>query len=235
MSTKNLQFRSTVSAVRAIAIAGALFLILTATAVGAPSDVAQKAASAPLPKGAVQEKGSGLYCVVCPSAAVCVATGSYRTARHAHLLALAERGGKWNPQQTPAHIGIVSLACPTGGGCVGTSGVGEQRAAILIQKGSAWQSSAVVLPAGAPSTPWPDLASVSCGSPGNCVAVGAYEIPTFGEPLVVTESDGTWLPGTQPQPPATAATTLDPNITTPGNRLSFVACPSPGSCAAVGT
>ncbi len=235
MFTKRRQLRFTVSAVRVIAIAGALSLVLTATALGARADVAQKAASAPLPKGAVQKKGSSLYRVVCPSAAGCVATGSYRTAKNGHLLAIAERGGKWEPQQTPVGVSIASLACPSAGSCVGTSGVAEQRASVLTQRGRAWQSTAVTLPAGAPSTPWPELASISCGSPGNCVAVGAYEIPTFGEPLLVTESNGTWLPGTEPQPPANAATTRDRNIVTPGNRLSLVACPSSGNCTAVGT
>ncbi len=220
---------------RAIAIAGALSLVLTATALGARADVAQKAAAAPLPKGAVQKKGSSLYRVVCPSAAGCVATGSYRTATHGHLLAIAERGGKWEPQQTPVGVGIASLSCPSAGSCVGTSGAGEQHASVLTQKGRAWQATAVKLPVGAPSTPWPDLASISCGSPGNCAAVGAYGIPTFGEPLLVTESSGTWLPGTEPRPPANAATARDPNIGTPGNRLSLVACPSSGNCTAVGT
>lgn len=183
----------------------------------------------------MQKKGSSLYHVVCPSPAACVATGTYRTARHGQLLAIAERGGKWEPQQTPAGVSVASLACPSAGSCVGTSGVGEQRASVLTQKGRAWESTAVTLPAGAPSTPWPDLASISCGSPGDCVAVGAYAIPTFGEPLVVAESNGTWLPGTEPQPPADAAATPDRNIATPGNRLSLVACPSSGNCAAVGT
>jgi hypothetical protein len=221
--------------VRAIAIAGALSLVLIATALGARADVAQKSASPHLPKGAVQKKGSSLYRVVCPSAAGCVAMGHYRTAKHGHLLAIAERGGKWEPQQTPAGISIASLACLSAGSCVGTSGVGEQRASVLTQKGRTWQSTALTLPAGASSTPWPDLASISCGSPGNCVAVGAYEIPTFGKPLAVTESNGTWPPGTEPQPPANAATTRDRNIATQGNRLSLVACPAPGNCTAVGT
>jgi hypothetical protein len=233
--TKRRQFRFTVSAVRVIAIAGALSLVLTATALGARADVAQKAASAPLPSGAVQQKGSSLYHVVCSSAAGCVATGSYRTQKKGHLLAIAERGGRWEPQQTPAGVGIGSLACPAAGDCVGTGGAGEQHASVLTQKGHTWGLTTVTLPAGAPPTPWPDLASVSCGSPGNCVAVGAYEIPTFGKPLVVTESNGTWLPGSEPQPPANAATTPDRSIVTPGNRLSLVACPSSGNCAAVGT
>jgi hypothetical protein len=221
--------------VRAIAIACALSLVLAATALGGRADVAQKAVSAPLPKGAVQKKGSSLYRVVCPSAAGCVATGSYRTAKHGHLLAIAERAGKWEPQQTPAGVSVASLACPSAGSCVGTSGGGEQRASVLTQKGRGWQSTAVALPADASSTAWPGLGSISCGSPGNCVAVGAYEIPTFGKPLLVTESNGAWLPGAEPRPPANAATTPDRNIAMPGNRLSLVACPSSGNCTAVGT
>lgn len=220
---------------RAIAIAGLLSLVLAATAFGARADVAQTAAAAPLPKSAVQNKGSNLYRVVCPSAPVCVATGNYRTATQGHLLVIVENGGKWMPQQTPAGFSIASLACPSVGRCVGTSSGGEQRTSLLTQEGRTWQSSTVALPAGASSTPWPELASISCGSPGNCAAVGAYEIPTFAKPLLVTESNGTWLAGAEPQPPANAATSSDRNISTPGNTLSLVACASAGNCTAVGT
>ena len=231
---------STVSAVRAIATAGALFLVLTATALGSRSQthargLAQKAAASPLPPGAVQKKGSSLYRVVCPSALGCVATGSYRTTKGGHLLAVVERGGKWSTQLTPGAVSIVSLACPSISRCVGTRGVGEQKTSVVTQSGRTWQPVAVTLPAGASSTPWPDLASVSCGSPGNCAAVGAYEIPAFAKPLVVTDGDGTWSAGTEPQPPANAATTRDRDVSTPGNRLSLVACPSAGNCIAVGT
>ncbi|HLY87102.1 MAG TPA: hypothetical protein VKO84_11450 [Gaiellaceae bacterium] len=220
---------------RAIAIAGLLSLVLTATAFAARSDVAQKAAAAPLPNGAVQKKGSSLYRVACPSAAVCVATGAYRTATGGHLLAIARRGGKWTTQHAPGGVVNASLACPAVGRCVGTTVGGEQRTSVLIQMGRTWTASAVTLPADASSTPWPDLASISCGSPGNCAAVGAYEIPAFAKPLVVTESNGAWLAGAEPQPPAEAATTSDRSIATPGNRLSLVACPSAGNCTAVGT
>ena len=225
---------------RAIAIASALSLVLTAAALGSGAQthaigLTQKATAAPLPASAVRKKGSSLYRVICPSTAGCVATGSYRTAKKGHLLAIAERGGKWKPQQTPAGVSVASLDCPSMGSCVGTSGVGEQRTYVLAQEGGTWRSDAVTLPAGASSTPWPDLASVSCGSPGNCAAVGAYEIPAFAKPLVVTESNGTWLAGTEPQPPAKSATTSDRNISTPGNKLSLVSCPSAGNCTAVGS
>jgi hypothetical protein len=226
--------------VRAIAIAGALSLVLTATALGSRSEtrasgLTQKAAAAPLPPGAVQKKGSSLFRVACPSALGCVATGNYRTAKGGHLLAIVERGGKWATQLTPAGVSIVSLACPWLGHCVGTRGVGERKTYLLTQSGRTWQSAAVALPGDASSTPWPDLASVSCGAPGDCAAVGAYEIPDFAKPLVVTESGGTWSAGTEPQPPANAATIRDRDISTPGNRLSLVACPSAGNCTAVGT
>lgn len=220
---------------RTIAVVGALSLVVTATAFGAHADLAQRAAAAPLPKGAVQKKGSSLYRVACPSAAMCVATGAYQAATGGHLLALAGSGGKWMPQQTPGGVGNGSLACPAVGRCVGTTVGGERRTSVLSQNGRTWTSSAVTLPADASSTPWPGLASISCGSPDDCAAVGAYEIPSFARPLVVTESNGTWLAGTEPQLPADAATSSDRTIATPGNSLSLVACPSTGSCTAVGT
>lgn len=188
-----------------------------------------------MPAGAVQRKGSSLYRVVCPSSVGCVATGSYRTAKKGHLLALLERGGKWTTQLTPAGAGVVSLACPSVSRCVGTTGVAERKTSVLNQNGRTWQPVSVTLPAGVPSVPWPDLTSISCGSAGNCTAVGAYEIPAFAKPLLVNESGGMWHAGTEPQPPPNAASTPDRDLSTPGNRLSLVACPSAGSCTAVGT
>lgn len=221
---------------RAIAVGAAVFLVVVATASGsrAQTHVTQKALAAPLPADAVRKKGSSLSQVRCLSATGCIATGSYRTSK-GHLLALGEIGGKWIPQQTPAGIGLVSLACPSIGRCVGTSGFGEQRTHILSQEGLTWQSAAVTLPGDAPQTPWPDLSSVSCARAVNyCAAVGYYQIG-FAKPLVVTEHGSSWQAGIEPQLPANAATTRDPNIASVGNRLSLVACPSSGNCTAVGT
>jgi hypothetical protein len=69
---------------------------------------------------------------------------------------------------------------------------------------------------------------------GDCVAAGAYRFP-LATPLVVTEQGGTWGGAAQPQLPPDAATTRDPGYTSAGGSLSFVSCPSAGSCTAVGT
>jgi hypothetical protein len=233
-----LTFSAYFLAVRAIAIGAAVFLVVVATASGSrargnASRVTQKAIEAPLPAGAVRKKGSNLSQVRCPSASGCVATGSYRTTK-AHFLALAERGGKWTPEQTPSGVGLFSLACPAVGRCAGTSGVGEQSTRVLTQSGRTWQSAVATLPADAPTTPWPDLSSISCGAPGDCTAVGSYQFG-FAKPLVVTERDGSWSAGAEPQLPANAATTPDASMPTTGNPLSLVACPSSGNCTAVGT
>jgi hypothetical protein len=233
-----LTFPSYFLAVRAIAIGAAVFLVAVATASGSRAQthrasITQTAIEAPLPAGAVRKKGSSLFNVKCPSASGCVATGGYLTPK-AHLLALVERAGKWTPGQTPGGVGVYSLACPSVGRCVGTSGIGEQSTHLLTQNGRSWQSLAAKLPADAPATPWPDLSAVSCGSPGECTAVGSYQIG-FVKPLLVTESGGAWGAGTEPQLPVNAATARDPNISTVGNPLSLVACPSAGNCTAVGT
>lgn len=224
---------------RAIAIGAAVFLVVVATASGSraqthAASVEQKAIEAPLPSGALRSRGSSLSRVKCPSASACVATGSYRTPK-GHFLALDETAGKWTTQQTPAGVGVYSLACPSIGRCVGTNGIGERRTYVLNQEGRTWRSAAVTLPADAPPTPWPDLPSVSCvRAVDYCTAVGSYQIG-FTKPLLVTESAGTWRTGTEPQLPANAATTRDPSIPTVGNPLSLVACPSSGRCTAVGT
>jgi hypothetical protein len=225
--------------VRAIAIGTAVFLVAVATASGSRAQanvagVVQKAVEAPLPASAARKNGSSLSQVKCSSHSGCIATGSYRGPKN-HLLALGQIRGKWVAQKTPAGVGVVSLACPSIGRCVGTSGVGEQKTNVVSQEGLTWQSAPVTLPGDAPSTPWPDLASVACVKAVDyCAAVGSYEAG-FAKPLVVTQTGGAWSAGTEPQLPVKAATTRDPNIPTVGNPLSLVACPSSGSCTAVGT
>jgi hypothetical protein len=69
---------------------------------------------------------------------------------------------------------------------------------------------------------------VSCGSAGNCSAVGAYQDKSgHAQAFVVNEVNGTW--GTAQEVPGTAA------LNTGGNAdVSSVSCASAGNCSASG-
>ena len=100
-------------------------------------------------------------------------------------------------------------------------------------------SAAIGLAAFAPvalgSVPNPavDLTALSCGSTGNCSAVGTYE-DALGDSqgLLVTESHGRWNRGAEAQPPAGAAD--DPFKSANGGAIVDVSCPQAGSCVAIG-
>jgi hypothetical protein len=211
--------------------------------------VTQKAFEAPLPRGADRKLVAGLSQVVCPSPSGCVATGVYNQApghNPGRVLALGLHGGKWIPETTPRRMLFTALACPSVGRCVGTAypfGLrGEDTTYVVTESGRAWHASVVGLPAGG-GLPFPSLAAVSCGSAGNCAAVGRYQSdkgPGGGAPvthaLLVDERKGTWGAGIEAQLPPDAATTPDPNggVTIRGV-ASIVSCPSAGNCVAGGS
>jgi hypothetical protein len=239
--------------VRAIAIGVALLLLAAPGASGsrlrALPAVTQRALAAPLPPGADKKLLAGLSQVVCPSSSGCVATGVYNQApgrNPGRLLALSLRGGKWTPETTPRHMLVTALACPSVGKCVGAAypfGLrGEDTTFVVTESRRAWHPSVVGLPAGE-GLPFPSLAAVACGSPGNCAAVGRYQTdkgPGGGaavtHPLLVDERKGTWGAGIEAQLPPDAATTPDPNGWADIRGVaSIVSCPSAGNCVAGGS
>ena len=138
-----------------------------------------------------------------------------------------------------------SVSCTSSGDCVAVgyyndadtvdSGSGQYRAMVATETGGVWgQASQLTLPADATTTPSDQAAvldSVTCASPGNCVAVGGYT-DTNGDEQAMTaaETGGVWGQGSKLTLPADAATT-------PGDQdagLGSVACTGPGSCTAVG-
>jgi hypothetical protein len=72
------------------------------------------------------------------------------------------------------------------------------------------------------------VTGVSCGSPGNCAAVGGYtDSSGHGQAFVVNETDGTW--GMAQEVPGSAALNAGGSA-----GLSYVSCTSAGNCAAGG-
>jgi hypothetical protein len=137
---------------------------------------------------------------------------------------------------------INSVSCASVGNCsaVGTytDNSGYREGLLLTETEGVWASGVeAVLPDDANTTrPTVVLNSVSCASPGNCAAVGAYQDNSTSydseRPLLLTETDGTWGPGVEGILPADA---LPDSQGSQYANLTSVSCASPGSCTAVGT
>ena len=93
---------------------------------------------------------------------------------------------------------------------------------------SGWSSTGATLPANAAANTVVSLGQVSCGSAGDCGAVGTYGDTSNGQDgLLVTETAGIWQPAVEAEPPAGA-------LARPFVTVSSVSCPAAGSCSAVG-
>ena len=207
-------------------------VVTSAAVVMHAGGVTQKAVAVSLPRRG--KLGTSLDRVVCPSPGRCVASFG-----EGAPLVLSQHGRAWTREAVPAGVLLVSLACPSAGSCVGTARDRRETVYVVTQSGRSWRKSVVELPGSLdPAKAFPVLPSVSCGSAGNCSAVGWYEASKPGEianhVLLVDEKDGTWGAGFDAQLPPDAATTPDVNGQGPGGQASVVSCPSTGNCAAVG-
>jgi hypothetical protein len=85
------------------------------------------------------------------------------------------------------------------------------------------------LPANAGSSPEVHLDSVSCGSAGDCSAVGSYtDNSGIREGLLLSERGGTWMRGVEATLPSNAGSN-------PYVDIKSVSCASAGNCSAVGS
>jgi Kelch motif protein/galactose oxidase-like protein len=102
-------------------------------------------------------------------------------------------------------------------------------AAVTVTWGT---GSKAPLPSGAAtSNQFVGVASVSCTSAGNCVAVGNYDDTTpHQQGLLLTETNGTWAAAKAPLPAGAGS-----GVAAPGVFLTSVSCFSLGNCAAVGS
>ncbi len=87
--------------------------------------------------------------------------------------------------------------------------------------------------AGAPLNPAVALTALSCGSTGNCSAVGTYD-NALGDTqgLLITESHGSWHRAVEARPPVGASS--DPFKDSNGGALVDISCPAAGDCVAIG-
>ncbi len=213
---------------RTIAIASVVLVAVTA-------GVTQKAIEAPRPGGISSKTDSFVQQVACSSVKNCAAIGTWL---------YSEQAGKWKAGKVPVLAGtggttLLSLACPAAGRCEAVGLAGVRHVVRGSENGREWKLGGVELPSDAapvnpPSGPSPVLRSISCASAGNCVAAGSYLGDRMTHPLLVSESGGTWGAGVEPDLPANADTSSDPDQPDVGGGLYFVSCPAAGECSAVG-
>jgi hypothetical protein len=127
---------------------------------------------------------------------------------------------------------VMSISCKSPGDCAAggfyTNGAGDIEAFTETEKNGAWQVAKEVagsLNKGGEA----EITGVSCGSPGDCAAVGYYA-PGTGQvrPFTVTSANGSWGP-------AAAVNGIGTLDTGHGSELNAVSCGSAGNCTAGGS
>jgi hypothetical protein len=186
---------------------------------------------------------ASLDSVSCASAGNCSAGGVYSpNSSGTQVFVADEIGGAWSAaeqisgmaaldQGAPASIS--SISCASAGNCsvVGTyrDGSGNDQAFVVNQASGTW-GTAQEIPGTAALNQGGDATAVwvSCGSAGNCSAVGSYQDSSGDHQVfVVSETNGTW--GTAQEVPGTAALDQGGYAT-----ISSISCPSAGNCTTGG-
>jgi hypothetical protein len=189
--------------------------------------------TSPNPAGAATSELSG---VSCPTAAACVAVGSYTTPG-GEQIALIERwdGAAWSMTTAPTPAGalvssLAGVSCTAADACTAvgsyTDQAGDELALAERWDGISWALESVPSPAGESGV---SLNGVSCTGPSNCVAVGVAEDSSQLATLTVVESwDGSgWKVENSPNQDSN-----DKDL--PQNELEAVSCVSDSTCVAVG-
>jgi hypothetical protein len=200
---------------------------------------------------------ASLNSVACTSLGNCVAVGQYEDTNGTSddlALYVTETNGVWGIAQTvslPAgwnttasgqNAYLDGVTCTSAGNCVavgtydGNNGSQDEEAMVVTETNGAWAAATELpLPTGYDTTPGRQQAtlnSVTCTSPGNCVAVGDYVDPSTVRVMVATETSGTWSAVNEPVLPTNAVSTTTYRY---ADALDAVTCTSPGNCVALGS
>jgi cytochrome c551/c552 len=135
---------------------------------------------------------------------------------------------------------LSGVVCPSASTCVAvgdyeTSSV-DVAVVILTESKGVWTSSALKMPANALTgtnangSAFASIGQLSCGSVGNCAAVGSYaDTSDNTDPFVASEVNGAWSVAREVTLPSNATSTEQTAT------MRSVDCPSAGNCSAVGT
>jgi hypothetical protein len=209
--------------------------------------LAWTAAPTPLPAGAVAGSGQEAYLgdVACPAVGRCVAVGDYNASGSggAVLKPLIETlsGGTWIASGDVAGGRVSTLSgvdCPAPGTCVAVGNYFTSQdvssPVVATLSGGTWTAASLPLPGDAASSNQDTfLEDVRCPAPGTCIATGTYAAQGGdSQALLETLSGGSWTAIRAPLPAGAIPVKAAAGSIT--NFLAGAACPSVGSCVAVG-
>jgi len=130
-----------------------------------------------------------------------------------------------NVDQTSPRVYMPSVTCWAAGSCVAVGEYfddsGNTEGFIETLSDGAWSTSEAPLPSGSNQG---GLLSVACPAPGDCVAVGWYQVPNNTVGLIDTLSNGTWTALPAPVPSGDL-----------GTNLVQISCASVTFCGAIAT
>jgi hypothetical protein len=218
------------------------------------------AETVPLPANAGTTPDATVNSISCPAAGDCSAVGYYMDdGGNTELLLLSQHDGNWSPTEGDisalagasggieakhADLSATSVSCGDPGDCSVIGGYQDGtsdfhfRGFVLTESGGVWGAAQpVVLPVNADTSatfePYTNLYSISCGSAGDCSAVGTYRATSAGnvEGLQLLQTNGTWTAATEAALPSSGATAAaaDPDVYLPS-----VSCGATGICLAFG-
>jgi hypothetical protein len=182
--------------------------------------------------------------VSCASAGKCSAGGYYwDSSNFQQAFVVSEVKGTWGsaiavPGTAALNVGglaqISSVSCASAGNCTAGGNYGDvsgyredQQLFVVSQVNGTWGNAEEIPGIAALNTGQnADVASVSCGSAGNCSAGGSYNDGTAGIAFVVSEVNGTWATAEQ----VPGMTTLNTGY----SALNSISCASAGNCSAGG-
>jgi hypothetical protein len=181
--------------------------------------------------------------ISCASPGNCSAGGYYSDGKGGYqAFVVNQASGSWhNAVKVPGTTGlnagkdarVTSVSCAGPSSCAAggyfIDGKGRHQVFVVNETKRVWGKAIMVpgtaaLNAGGNAS----LTSVSCGSPGNCSAGGAYYSGGAFQAFVVHEKTGTW--GKAIKVPGTTALNVGANA-----QVTSVSCASAKSCAAGGT
>lgn len=181
--------------------------------------------------------------ISCTSAGNCTLVGLYSDGTDEQPFILDEVGGIWGsaaevtsdlPDFNGDYARLSSVACTSTGNCSAagtyTDPNDDTQAFVMDEVDGAWGSPREVTSSATGfNTNDVEVDDISCGSPGNCSAVGAYLLDEsdIWEPFTVNEVDGTW--GN-----AIEVTSNLTNFNEGAAALSSISCTAAGDCSAAG-
>ena len=183
--------------------------------------------------------------VSCGSPGNCTLGGYYTpyspTFYDQYAFLATEKQGRWgNAENVPGlaaldagdRAEITSLSCTAAGDCTAAGfstledllgGPGEQDGFVIDEKNGVWGTARLVPGITMKTGELAQILTVSCASPGNCVAGGYAKNDLSAKPdnvaFIAEESNGAWHPAR-----------LIPALTS----VTMVACPAAGDCVAAG-